>query len=139
MRAALNVHSAPDTIKEDWVWEKYNMKRIALLAAVAALAAPALAQTAPSDTLTVALAKGVTLNVIQMGMTGDVTYKPDGTFSGFDGQYEGTYKVDGSKLCSTAAAVGEDNTCVEYPSGKVSGDKFKITHPTIGEIEVTLK
>lgn len=115
------------------------MKRLALIAAIAALAAPALAQTAPSDTLNVALSKGVTLNVTQMGMTGDVTYNADGTFTGFDGQYTGTYKVDGSKLCSTSAAVGEDNTCVEYPAGKVSGDKFKIAHPTIGEIEVTLK
>lgn len=116
-----------------------KLVKIVLAAAVGLAAAPALAQTAPSDTLTVVLEKGVTLNVIQMGMTGDVAYKPDGTFSGFDGQYEGTYKVDGSKLCSTAAAVGEDNTCVEYPTGKVSGDKFKIAHPTIGEIEVTVK
>ncbi len=113
--------------------------KLALAAAVALAAAPALAQTGPSDTLAVALEKGVTLNVIGMGMTGDVSYKPDGTFSGFDGQYEGTYKVDGNKLCSTSAAVGEDNTCVEYPDGKKSGDKFKITHPAIGEIEVTLK
>lgn len=113
--------------------------KIILAAAVGLAAAPALAQTAPSDTLAVVLEKGVTLNVIGMGMTGDVAYKPDGTFSGFDGQYEGTYKIDGSKLCSTAAAVGEDNTCVEYPTGKVSGDKFKIAHPTIGEIEVTVK
>lgn len=116
-----------------------NSLKIVLAAAVALAAAPALAQTAPSDTLTIALEKGVTLNVIGMGMTGDVAYKPDGTFSGFDGQYEGTYKVDGNKLCSTSAAVGEDNTCVEYPDGKKSGDKFKIMHPAIGDIEVTLK
>ena len=117
------------------------MKTIkSLLAAAVALAAvPAIAQTAPSDTIALVLEKGVNMSVAQMGITGDVTYKADGTFSGFDGQYEGTYKVDGSKLCSTSAAVGEDNTCVEYPAGKVSGDKFKIAHPTIGEIEVTLK
>ena len=114
-----------------------KLKLMALVAA--AVAMPALAQTPPSDTLTEVISKGVTITVAQMSMTGDVAYKPDGTFSGFDGQYEGTYKVDGSKLCSTSAAVGEDNTCVEYPAGKVSGDKFKIAHPTIGEIEVTLK
>lgn len=113
--------------------------KIILAAAVALAAAPALAQTAPSDTLVVVLEKGATLNVIGMGMTGDVAYKADGTFSGFDGQYEGTYKIDGNKLCSTSAAVGEDNTCVEYPDGKKSGDKFKINHPSIGEIEVTIK
>jgi hypothetical protein len=116
------------------------MKRLALIAAAAAFAvAPALAQAAPSDTLAVVLEKGAKLNVIGMGMVGEVAYKSDGTFSGFDGQYEGTYKVDGTKLCSTSAAVGEDNTCIEYPTGKVSGDTFKVAHPTIGEIEITLK
>ena len=111
------------------------------LAAAAALVvvAPAFAQAAPNDTLTIVLAKGATLNVIGMGATGDVAYKADGTFSGFDGQYEGTYKIDGNKLCATSAAVGEDNACIEYPAGKVSGDKFTLKHPTIGDIEVTLK
>ena len=47
--------------------------------------------------------------------------------------------MDGAKLCSTAPAVGEDNNCVEYPTGLKSGDKFKFTHPLAGEIEVTLK
>ncbi|MEQ1784643.1 MAG: hypothetical protein ABMA14_25125 [Hyphomonadaceae bacterium] len=111
------------------------------LAAAAALVvvAPAFAQAAPNDTLAIVLAKGATLNVVSMGATGDVAYKADGTFSGFDGQYEGTYKIDGNKLCATSAAVGEDNACVEYPAGKVSGDKFTLKHPTIGDIEVTLK
>jgi hypothetical protein len=115
--------------------------KLKLIAATAVLiAAPALAQTAPpSDTLLVVLEKGTTMSVAQMGITGDVTYKPDGTFSGFDGQYEGTYKVDGAKLCLTAPAVGQDNTCFEYPAGKTTGDKFKITDPTIGEIEITIK
>ncbi len=111
-----------------------------LLAAIVAMAAaPALAQSAPSDTIALVLEKGVTMSVAQMGITGDVTYKPDGTFTGFDGQYEGTYKVDGSKLCLTAPAVGQDNTCFDYPNGQKSGDKFKITDPTIGEIEITVK
>ena len=110
-----------------------SMKTL-LAAAVALAAAPALAQSAPSDTVALVLEKGVTMNV-----TGDVTYKADGTFSGFDGQYEGTYKVDGSKLCLTAPAVGQDNTCFTYPDGQKSGDKFKITDPTIGEIEITVK
>jgi hypothetical protein len=117
------------------------MKTIkSLLAAAVALAAvPAIAQTAPSDTIALVLEKGVTMSVAQMGITGDVTYMPDGTFSGFDGQYEGTYKVDGTKLCLTAPAVGQDNTCFDYPTGKKSGDKFKITDPNVGEIEITVK
>ena len=48
-------------------------------AAVALIAVPAIAQTAPSDTIAKVLEKGVTMNVVQMGMTGDVAYKPDGT------------------------------------------------------------
>lgn len=115
-----------------------KLKLMALVAA--AVAMPALAQTAPpSDTLTEVIAKGVTITVAQMSMTGDVAYKADGTFSGFDGQYEGTYKVDGAKLCITAAAVGQDNACIEYPTGKKSGDKFKVTDPAVGELEITIK
>jgi hypothetical protein len=115
-----------------------KLKLMTLVAA--AIAMPALAQTAPpSDTLTEILSKGVTITVAQMSMTGDVAYKPDGTFSGFDGQYEGTYKVDGSKLCITAPAVGQDNTCLEYPTGKKSGDKFKITDPAVGDLEILIK
>lgn len=116
-----------------------KLVKYALAAAVAFAIAPAIAQTAPSDTLTVLVEKGAKLNVIQMAMESDVAYKADGTFSGFDGQYEGTYKIDGTKLCTTAPTIGEDNTCIEYPTGKKSGDKFKINHPTVGEIEVTLK
>jgi hypothetical protein len=114
--------------------------RLAICALAAAVAASfAMAQTAPNDTILVVLEKGTTMNVIGMGMVGDVTYKPDGTFSGFDGMYEGTYKVDGSKLCLTAPAVQQDNACFEYPAGMKSGDKFKITDANIGDIEITLK
>lgn len=116
------------------------MKFVIYAAAAALAAGAAFAQTAPSDTIQIVLEKGTTMNVIGMGMTGDVSYKADGTFSGFDGMYEGTYKVvDGSKLCLTAPAVQQDNACFEYPSGLKSGDKFKVTDATIGEIEITLK
>jgi hypothetical protein len=111
-----------------------------LIAAIVAVAvAPAFAQTAPSDTIALVLEKGVTMSVAQMGITGDVAYKPDGTFSGFDGQYEGTYKVDGAKMCVTAPAVGQDNACWDYPTWQKSGDKFKITDANVGEIEITIK
>lgn len=115
------------------------MKLRMMALATAMIAAPALAQTAPSDTISEMISKGVTINVAQMGITGDVAYKADGTFSGFDGQYEGTYKVDGAKLCLTAAAVGQDNTCIEYPTGKKSGDTFKVSDPAVGELEITIK
>jgi hypothetical protein len=115
------------------------MKTLKFLAAAAVLAAvPAFAQTAPSDTLALIIQNGIKMNVPAMGAAGEVAYKADGTFSGFDGQYSGTYKIDGTKLCSTSA-IGEDNTCIEYPTGKKSGDTFKLTHPIAGEVEITIK
>lgn len=114
------------------------MKYLMLVAAAAIAIAPAVAQTAPSDTLAVILSNGVKMNVPAMGAAGDIEYKADGTFAGFDGQYSGTYKVDGTKMCVTSA-IGEDNTCIEYPVGKKSGDVFKLTHPIAGEVEITIK
>lgn len=114
--------------------------KFVIYTAVAALAAgAAFAQTAPNDTIQLLIAKGATLDAPAVGMKGDISYNADGTFAGLDGNYTGTYKVDGNKLCSTAPAVGEDNNCVEYPAGMKSGDKFKFTHPLAGEIEVTFK
>jgi hypothetical protein len=114
--------------------------RLATIALIAGLlAAPALAQTPapPSDTLKAVMEKGITMSV--MGNTGNIDYKPDGTFSGFDGQFEGTYKVDGSKLCITVAAFGLDNQCTTYPDGKKSGDSFILTDPNIGEMNVSIR
>ncbi len=117
------------------------MKFAKLIAAVAiaAAAAPALAQTAPNDTIQLLIANGAVLDAPGAGLKGDITYSADGTFTGLDGVYTGTYKVDGGTLCSTAPSVGEDNNCVEYPDGLKSGDTFKFTHPLAGEIEVTFK
>lgn len=98
-------------------------------------AAPAFAQAPPSDTLKTIVEKGMTLSV--MGMEGNMDFKPDGTFSGFDGQFAGTYKVDGAKLCLTVPGMIE-NQCTEYPVGKKSGDKFTIA-ADFGEMEVTVR
>jgi len=108
----------------------------ALLAgpAVAQDAAPALAP--PSDTMQAIVAKGMIMSV--MGMEGDMTFTPDGNFSGFDGQFAGTYKVDGAKLCLTVPGMIE-NQCTEYPVGKKSGDKFIIQSPDIGDIDITIR
>jgi len=103
----------------------------------ALLAAPALAQTAPpSDTVKAVIEKGVTMEV--MGQAGDIDYKPDGTFSGFDGQFEGAYKADGNKLCITVEAFGIVDQCTEYPEGKKSGDSFEISSD-MGPLKVTIR
>src|SRR5262245_53731791 len=100
------------------------MKTTLLVGLVAALAAaPAFAQTPapPSDTIKAVLEKGVSLDV--GGMVGNIDYKADGTFTGFDGQLNGTYKADGNKLCITIPGMVE-NQCQVYPDGKKSGDTF---------------
>jgi hypothetical protein len=113
------------------------MKRFVFAVAALALAAgPALADPAtpaappmpattpaapPNDTLTVILAHGDSIDV--GGMSFDLTFKPDGTFTG--GEFAGTYKVDGDNLCITIEGV-VNNQCTAYPTGKKSGDSFTI-------------
>jgi polyisoprenoid-binding protein YceI len=113
------------------------MKLTTIALAAALLAAPALAQTAapPSDTIKAVIEKGVTIEV--GGMSGTIDYKPDGTFSGFDGQFEGTYKADGKKLCITVPGM-IDNQCQEYPDGKKSGDTFELTSD-MGPLKTTIR
>lgn len=117
------------------LWED-NMKiKIALIAA-AMIAAPAMAQDTPappSDTVKAVIEKGVAVEI--MGFAGTVDYKADGTFSGFDGMFEGTYKADGNKICSESAMGA---SCSEYPDGKKSGDTFEL--PTEqGPMKVTIR
>ena len=114
------------------------MKLAMFALAAAMLAAPALAQdvTPPSDTVKAVVEKGVTMEV--MGQAGDIEYKADGTFSGFDGQFEGTYKTNGNKLCITVEAFGMVDQCTEYPDGKVAGDTFEIPSD-MGPLKVTIR
>ncbi len=113
--------------------------RLTIFAAAAlALAAPALAQDAapPSDTVKAVVEKGVSMEV--MGQAGTIDYKADGTFSGFDGQFAGTYKTNGNKLCISVEAFGIDNQCTEYPDGKKSGDTFEVPSD-MGPLKVTIR
>jgi hypothetical protein len=106
--------------------------------AAAMVVAPAFAQEVapPSDTVKAVVEKGVTMEV--MGQAGDIEYKADGTFSGFDGQIEGTYKTDGNKLCITIEAFGAIDQCSEYPDGKTSGDTFELPSD-MGPLKVTIR
>src|SRR5262245_60005295 len=114
--------------------------RILTAAIAAALLAgsafTAVAQTAKpaNDTIKAMLEKGVVMSI--MGFDGEITYTPDGKWSGFDGMASGTYKVDGDKMCTTSD-MGE--ACVNYPAGKKSGDKFTVEFEGLGPVEVTLK
>jgi hypothetical protein len=71
-----------------------------------------------------------------MGMPVDLSFKPDGSFSGMGGQLAGTWKADGSKLCLTIPGMIE-NQCTAYPDGKKAGDKFEITSDQ-GAMTVTI-
>lgn len=110
------------------------MKLKLALAAVALLAAPAFAQgAAASDTVAAIVAKGVSIEI--GGFAGTVDYKADGTFSGFDGMFSGTYKVDGNKICSESDLGA---SCAEYPDGKKSGDTFELPSE-MGPMKVTIR
>ena len=109
--------------------------KLALLAA-AMIAAPAYAQDPPSDTVKAVIEKGVSMDV--QGNVGTIEYKPDGTFSGFDGMFAGTYKANGKKLCITVEAFGLVDQCQEYPDGKKSGDSFELTSD-MGAMMVTIR
>jgi hypothetical protein len=105
------------------------MRHLILAAALAAIAAPALAQrpaAPPSDTLQAVTTHGIVLTV--QGADIDVTYTPDGKFTAMDGQVTGTWRIDGDTLC-TASDVDPNELCVKYPTGKKSGDTFDLTSP----------
>lgn len=97
------------------------MKKLIACLAIAAIAAPAFA-----DTLKEVTTKGIILTV--MGMDIDVTYTPDGKFTAMEGQVTGTWRIDGEKLCTTSN-FAPDEECTVYPKDKKSGDTFELTGP----------
>lgn len=101
------------------------MRKLLACLAVAALAAPAFA-----DTLKEVTTKGIVLTV--QGFDIDVAYKPDGTFSAsMAGDptpvATGKWRIDGDKLCTSTDATPEE--CVAYPKDKKSGDSFDLEGP----------
>ena len=96
-------------------------KLIAAAALVLAFATPAFA-----DTLQEVTTHGMVIIVQDMQI--DVTFTPDGKFTALDGQITGTWRIDGTKLCTTSN-VAPDEQCVDYPTSKKSGDSFEVTGP----------
>jgi hypothetical protein len=97
------------------------MRTLILAAAIAALSAPAFA-----DTLQEVTTKGIIVSV--QGMEIDVKYTPDGKFTAMDGQVTGEWRIDGEKLC-TKSNFEPDEQCIAYPKDKKSGDSFEVTGP----------
>ena len=106
------------------------MRTLLIAAAALALATPAFAGTLQEVTT-----KGIIITVQDMQI--EVTYTPDGKFTAMDGQVTGTWKIDGDKLCTTSNFQPEE-TCVEYPKDKKSGDSFDLTGPQ-GTANVKIK
>lgn len=109
------------------------MKIVTMMTAAALLATPALAQTAPNDTLTVVVANGISMNA--MGSDFTIDFKPDGTWEGFGGM-AGNYTVEGDNLCISS---DQGEACSVYPAGKKSGDKFPIELGPLGMVDVTIR
>ncbi len=112
------------------------MRKI-LIAAVAmtAFAAPAFADP-PSDAVKTVVEKGLMIDI--MGMPIDFKFNADGTFAAMQGAFPGKYKADGKKICITSDAMPEES-CMEIPDGKKSGDKFTLTLGQLGDTEATIQ
>jgi hypothetical protein len=83
-------------------------------------ATPALAGTLQEITL-----HGMVVTIADMDF--DLTFTPDGRFTGLNGQLTGTWKIDGDKLCTTST-LDPNETCAPYPADKKSGDTFEVSN-----------
>ncbi len=92
-----------------------------LLAATLALA---VAGSAMADTLHEVVTHGIILTA--PGFEAEVTYTPDGKFTGMEGQLTGTWRIEDDKLCTTSNFEPAER-CAIYPKDKVSGDAFEMT------------
>ncbi|HEV7690596.1 MAG TPA: hypothetical protein VGO52_07240 [Hyphomonadaceae bacterium] len=117
-----------------------KLAKLAIGLALALTAVPALAQTpagAPaSDTVKVVIEKGLIIDI--MGMPVDMLFNKDGTFAAMAGAYPGKYRVDGKKVCLTSDAMPEES-CIEVPDGKKSGDTFNMTLGELGETSAKIQ
>lgn len=101
-----------------------------------ALAAFALTASAFADTLKEVTTHGIILNI--GGMDIDITYTPDGKFTGLDGQLTGTWKIKDDALCTTSN-FAPDESCSVYPKDKKSGDSFELTGPDGTVVTIKIK
>jgi hypothetical protein len=108
------------------------------LIAAAALAAPLAlfaASAVRAETVDEITKHGMVVTIGDMII--DLSFTPDGKFSGLDGQLTGTWRVDGDKLCTTSN-LDPNETCLAYPKGHKSGDTFQLDTPQ-GSVPVKIK
>jgi hypothetical protein len=106
-----------------------------LIAAAPIFAIWALAAPAAASTLEEVVKHGMVLTIQDMQI--EITYTPDGKFTAADGQITGTWKIDGDKMCTTSN-FDPNESCIEYPKDKKSGDSFELTGPQ-GSVNVKIK
>ena len=105
-----------------------------LIAAISLLALAA-AVPARAGTLEEITTHGMVVTIADMDI--DISFTPDGKFTGMEGQLTGTWKIDGDKMCTTSN-LNPSETCLAYPSDKKSGDSFDLTGPQ-GSVKVKIK
>ncbi len=120
-----------------------NLKHLAVgLLAAASLTVIGVAP-ASADTLKEIIAKGTIVTIEGIGDI-DITYKPDGTWSGknealegaIGGPITGKWRIDGEKLCTSA--MDQPESCSVYPKDKKSGDTFDVSNET-GSATIKIK
>ena len=116
-----------------------KLVKLAIGLTLALATAPAFGQTAgapPSDSVKAVLEKGLMIDI--MGMPVDMMFNKDGSFAAMQGAYPGKYRVDGKKVCITSDAMPEES-CIEVPDGKKSGDTFNMTLGELGETSAKIQ
>ncbi len=108
------------------------MRRQILVLSLLLLAA---ATPAAADTAQEIAAHGMTLTF--QGSSVALTFTPDGKFTGMNGQINGTWRIDGDKVCSSGG-VTPGESCIVCPPDKKSGDTFEVKLPA-GLATVTIK
>ncbi len=99
------------------------MRRQILAMSLLMLAA---ATPAAADTAQEIAAHGMTLSF--QGSSVELTFTPDGKYTGMNGQINGTWRIGGDKICS-AGGITPGESCVAVPADKKSGDTFQVTLP----------
>ena len=99
------------------------MRSQILVISVLALAA---ATPAAADTAQEIASHGMTLAF--QGSSVELTFTPDGKYTGMNGQVNGTWRMDGDKICSSGGVQPGEN-CLAVPADKKSGDSFQVTLP----------
>jgi hypothetical protein len=87
----------------------------------------AAASPAAADTMQEVAKHGMTVT-FHSGAGFEITFTPDGKFTGLNGQISGSWRIDGDKVC-TRSATRPDESCTPYPADKKSGDTFDVNLP----------